>query len=208
MAIHEDFPPTTLVSVAGREGRFIVVPTSARVMNQGEVNVMDSAGSVSTVTVDRLTKIADAPDIAADRVWQHPKVDQDLATARNNLRLHIEEARGYLAKGDPVEKVFIGYAKSVYDQRERWGPAHLAMMMSIAVVTLAQTQDASPQRSIYDDPRLENEFIVEAGPDDGSGSVDLIHITCRHTIGTVPANQKASPTYLLDLCLLHLRECG
>lgn len=207
MAVHEDFPPTTLVSVAGREGRFIVVPTSRNVANQGEINVMDSAGSVSTVAVARLTKIADAPDIAADKVWQHPKVDQDLATARNNLRLHIDQARGYLAKGDPVEKVFISYAKSVYDQRERWGPAHVAMMMSVAVVTLVQAQDAPPARSIYDDPRLENEFTTEPVVGAEGFATAITHTTCGHR-QFVPVAHKPSPTLLLDLCLLHLRECG
>ena len=170
-----------------------------------EINVMDEQGGVTTVRVDRLTKVADAPDIAAEHVWQHPKVDQDLATARNNLRINIGEMREKLAAGDPVEKVFIGYAKAIYDARERYGFAHMAIMLSAAVLTLTENEEAP--RSIYDDPRLENEFEV-----DPVMTVDGLKQAIRHPVcgqvELVPMDQKPSPTYLLDLCLLHLRECG
>lgn len=207
MAVHGDFPPTTLVSVAGREGRFIVVPTSPRVLSQNEINVMDNAGSVSTVRVDRLTKVADAPDIAAEHVWQHPKVDQDLATARNNLRINVEEMRALLTKGDPVEKVFIGFAKAVYDGRERYGYAHMAIMIAAAVLTLTQNEDA-PRPSIYDDQRLTDEFAIEPVVGTDGVGMTITHITCGHRDLFPVATLKPSPAFLMDMALLHLRECG
>lgn len=201
-----DFPPTTLVSVNGREGRFIVVPTGSRVPDD-EINVMASSGTVETVRVDQITKIADAPDIAAEHVWQHPKVDQDLATARNNLRLNVEEMRGFLAQGDPVEKAFIGFAKAIYDQRERYGAAHMAIMIAAAVLTLTQNEDA-PARSIYDDPRLADEFTAEPVVGADGIGMALTHVTCGHRDFLPVASLKPSPALLMDMGLLHLRECG
>lgn len=199
-----DFPPTTLVAIAGRAGQFIVVPTG-RDVPETQINVMDSWGSVSTVDIERLTKIADAPDISAEHVWQHPKVDQDLATARNNLRINIGEMREKLAAGDPVEKVFIGYAKTIYDARERYGFAHMAIMLAAAVLTLTQNEDATPPPvSIYDEPRLTDDFTVGSS----LGQVTLEHVTCGHVDRLPIGAIKPSPAFLMDMALLHLRECA
>lgn len=69
------------------------------------------------------------------------KIDQELATARNNLRLHLDDMRFFRTLGDAPEKVFMGFSQEIY-RAHKANPAHLAMMLAVAVLTLAEKEEA------------------------------------------------------------------
>ncbi len=69
------------------------------------------------------------------------KVDQDYATARSNLRLHVADVQKFLDRGDSPETAFVGFAQALLPT----GPYHLAVMLAAAVVQLVQSNTAVPR---------------------------------------------------------------
>lgn len=120
------------------------------------------------------------------------KVDQDLATARANLAIHVPEIRARLAAGETPEVVFLFFAQTMLRETHAH---HLAIMFAASVLALAKHKDREDTTTGF----------YFAGT--SFRAVSVIHRPCNQTAGVIQNRDEPDLDQFRQVAAEHLRSC-
>lgn len=120
------------------------------------------------------------------------KIDQDLAAARANLRLHLQDFEKFLNQGDAPEVVFAGFAQAMLRDTN---PHHLAIMFSAAVLTLFEHGQREETTTGF--------YFVGTS----FRAMSVIHRPCDQTAGVIHNYDEPDLDQFRQVAAEHLRGC-
>lgn len=147
---------------------------------------------------------AEGGRVMADEIPRIPAhlvgpIDQELSTARTNLRIHVGQVQSYLDRGDAPETVFLGFAQEMVRE---FGHPHVATMLAAAVLSLTERHASTEKMKDFYVAGQTKSFNL-------TGAMLLVHRPCGVVVDTISNELEPDFVKLLQLAELHVRKgCG